>query len=49
MTFLDKKALVDLHRTRAGHYDVTANLYYLIGFREMVYRFLGSMSMRRRG
>lgn len=38
MTVLDKKALVDLYRKRAGHYNLTANLYYLIGFREMVYR-----------
>ncbi len=32
MTVLDKKALVDLYRGRAGHYNLTANLYYLIGF-----------------
>ncbi len=38
MTVFDKKALVDLYRKRAGHYNFTANLYYLIGFREMAYR-----------
>jgi ubiquinone/menaquinone biosynthesis C-methylase UbiE len=38
MTVLDKKALTDLYRKRARHYNFTANLYYLIGFREMAYR-----------
>ena len=28
----------DLYRKRAGRYDLTANLYYLIGFRERHYR-----------
>ena len=30
--------LVDLYRKRARRYDLTANLYYLIGFREWSYR-----------
>lgn len=38
MAVLDKKRLVELYRKRAGRYDVTANLYYLIGFREWAYR-----------
>lgn len=35
---LTKEAIRSLYRQRAGLYDVTANLYYLIGFREMKYR-----------
>jgi ubiquinone/menaquinone biosynthesis C-methylase UbiE len=35
---LTKKALIDLYRLRSRHYDITANLYYLIGFREQAYR-----------
>jgi ubiquinone/menaquinone biosynthesis C-methylase UbiE len=38
MATLDKKELADLYRKRAEHYDLTANLYYLIGFREYAYR-----------
>jgi len=38
MATLDKKELTDLYRKRAQHYDLTANLYYLIGFREIAYR-----------
>jgi ubiquinone/menaquinone biosynthesis C-methylase UbiE len=30
--------MTTLYRKRAGHYDYTANLYYLIGFREWKYR-----------
>lgn len=33
-----KYEIVNLYRKRAKHYDFTANLYYLIGFREQVYR-----------
>ena len=33
-----KEELIELYRKRARHYDVTANLYYLIGFREWAYR-----------
>lgn len=35
---LSKKDLVDIYRKRARRYDFTANLYYLIGFREWAYR-----------
>lgn len=35
---LSKSELVALYRKRAGNYDLSANLYYLIGFRENSYR-----------
>lgn len=35
---LNKDAVRDLYRKRAGSYDIAANLYYLIGFREAKYR-----------
>jgi len=35
---LGKNALVDLYRRRARRYDLSANLYYAIGFREQAYR-----------
>jgi ubiquinone/menaquinone biosynthesis C-methylase UbiE len=35
---LTKIQLRDLYRKRATNYDFTANLYYLIGFREVQYR-----------
>jgi ubiquinone/menaquinone biosynthesis C-methylase UbiE len=35
---LDKAELMELYRRRAECYDLTANLYYLIGFREFAYR-----------
>jgi SAM-dependent methyltransferase len=35
---LSKDAITDVYRKRAGNYDFTANLYYLIGFREYAYR-----------
>ncbi|MEJ2182953.1 MAG: class I SAM-dependent methyltransferase [Nitrospirota bacterium] len=35
---LRKDEIADLYRKRAGAYDLSANLYYLIGFREMHYR-----------
>lgn len=35
---LGKQGLVTLYRRRARHYDFSANLYYLIGFRETAYR-----------
>ncbi|RJQ48340.1 MAG: methyltransferase domain-containing protein [Nitrospiraceae bacterium] len=38
MAFSDKTSLSALYRRRAKHYDVTANFYYLIGFREQAYR-----------
>lgn len=30
--------IVDIYRKRARHYDFTANLYYLLGYREWAYR-----------
>ena len=33
-----KAQLIELYRKRASWYDFTANLYYLIGFREHAYR-----------
>ena len=38
MPLLSQKEVRDLYRRRADHYNVTANLYYLIGFREWAYR-----------
>jgi ubiquinone/menaquinone biosynthesis C-methylase UbiE len=35
---LSKKEIVELYRRRAGRYDFTAQLYYLVGFREWGYR-----------
>lgn len=35
---LIKDEIVNLYRKRAKHYDFTANLYYLVGFREQAYR-----------
>jgi ubiquinone/menaquinone biosynthesis C-methylase UbiE len=35
---LTKKRIIDLYRLRARHYNITANLYYLAGFREYAYR-----------
>lgn len=35
---LSKDQVVDLYRRRAKHYDFTAQLYYLTGFREWAYR-----------
>lgn len=35
---LEKSELIDLYRQRARGYDLTANLYYLLGFREWAYR-----------
>ncbi len=35
---LVKEDVVDLYRKRARHYNFTANLYYLLGFREWKYR-----------
>jgi ubiquinone/menaquinone biosynthesis C-methylase UbiE len=34
---LSKQVLVDLYRRRARRYDLSANLYYLLGFREQAY------------
>ncbi|NIP58969.1 MAG: methyltransferase domain-containing protein, partial [Gemmatimonadetes bacterium] len=35
---LTKPELTDLYRRRAPRYDLSANLYYLLGFREWAYR-----------
>ncbi len=35
---LGKSEIQDLYRKRARNYDISANLYYLIGFREAMYR-----------
>lgn len=37
--------LVSLYRRRAARYDFTANLYYLVGFREWRYRERGVESL----
>lgn len=33
-----RQQIIALYRQRAGAYDLTANLYYLLGFREQAYR-----------
>lgn len=35
---LNRQELIELYRRRAKRYDFTANLYYLVGFREWSYR-----------
>jgi ubiquinone/menaquinone biosynthesis C-methylase UbiE len=35
---LSAHAIADIYRKRAKHYDISANLYCLIGFREYAYR-----------
>jgi ubiquinone/menaquinone biosynthesis C-methylase UbiE len=35
---MSKKEIINLYRKRAENYDFTANLYYLLGFREFAYR-----------
>ncbi len=35
---LTREEIVALYRRRASRYDLTANLYYLVGFRENAYR-----------
>jgi demethylmenaquinone methyltransferase/2-methoxy-6-polyprenyl-1,4-benzoquinol methylase len=35
---LNKEELASLYKKRARNYDISANLYYLIGFRETAYR-----------
>lgn len=34
----EKEKIIDLYRKRAKHYNYTANLYYLLGYREYNYR-----------
>ena len=36
--FTTRESVAEVYRRRAAWYDVTANLYYLIGFRERAYR-----------
>ena len=43
---LSKDAVRDLYRERAGSYDIAANLYYLIGFREAKYRKMAVSALR---
>ncbi len=43
---LRKDAVRDLYRERAGSYDIAANLYYLIGFREAKYRKMAISALR---
>lgn len=43
---LRKDAVRDLYRERAGSYDIAANLYYLIGFREVKYREMAISALR---
>lgn len=43
---LRKDAVRDLYRERAGSYDISANLYYLIGFREAKYRKMAISALR---
>jgi demethylmenaquinone methyltransferase/2-methoxy-6-polyprenyl-1,4-benzoquinol methylase len=46
---LNRQEIIDLYRRRARHYDFTANLYYLIGFREQAFRkkAVGAMGLRK--
>lgn len=41
-----KNELVDLYRKRAPNYDLSANLYYLLGFREWAYRKKAARALR---
>lgn len=43
---LDKKSLVELYQKRAKHYDISANLYYLLGIREFAYRKLAVEALK---
>lgn len=42
---LGKKQIIEIYRKRAGNYDWTANLYYLLGYREVHYRRLAVRSL----
>jgi ubiquinone/menaquinone biosynthesis C-methylase UbiE len=46
---LNKEQLRNLYRKRAARYDLSANLYYLIGFRENFYRkkAVAALSLKR--
>ncbi len=43
---LNKEQIIELYRKRAARYDASANLYYLIGFREIKYRELAIQELR---
>ena len=43
---LNKKSLVELYQKRAKHYDISANLYYLLGIREFAYRKLAVEALK---
>ena len=36
--FTTREEVLGVYRKRARHYDLTANSYYLLGFREWTYR-----------
>lgn len=38
MEVINRQEIEEIYNKRAGHYNFTANLYYLIGFREWTYR-----------
>lgn len=46
MAIPSKDDLIELYRKRAKHYDITANLYYLIGFRDWNYRKLAVSALK---
>lgn len=46
---LTKTEIVQLYRRRAKRYNISANLYYLIGFREQKYREMAVDALRLRG
>lgn len=43
---LNKDQIIQLYRKRAANYDRSANLYYLIGFREFKYRKLAAQKLQ---
>jgi len=43
---LNKNEIIQLYRKRAANYDWSANLYYLIGFREFKYRKLAVQQLQ---
>lgn len=45
---LAKNQILELYRRRAGNYDLSANLYYLIGFREAKYRKMAVAALKLR-
>ncbi len=43
-----REHVIGTYRDRAQHYDITANLYYLFGFREWAYRRKAVQALRLR-